>query len=322
MFKYKNDSFNRCTSSTLTVTTTASNNSATVTATGGQAPYTYLWSNGGTTATINNLAEGTFNVTVTDAAGCAKTGSVVVSNSSVTVTDIDGNVYQTVVIGTQTWTQTNLNVSKYRNGDTIPQVTNQSTWANLTTGAWCYYQNNTANGATYGKLYNWYAVNDPRGLAPAGYHIPSDAERITLTTFLGGESIAGGKMKSTTGWNSPNTAATNSSGFTGLPGGCRNDYGSFYFIGETGYWWSSSEDDATNAWNWGMSCNTGGVGGGAIIKKAVSQSVASRINVFFFSYLTKTVIKLFYFRKSFIILEDFLGNLIDILIFMKFQSKC
>ncbi len=153
-----------------------------------------------------------------------------------------------VRIGTQIWMTRNLNVSRYRNGDPIPQVQDPSAWAALTTGAWCYYENNTVNGTTYGKLYNWYAVNDPRGLAPTGYHVPSDGEWTTLTTFLGGESVAGGKMKATTLWNSPNTGATNSSGFTGLPGGIRNRFGSIFDIGFNGNWWSSSEGGAAFAW--------------------------------------------------------------------------
>lgn len=162
----------------------------------------------------------------------------------------------TVVIGSQEWTNRNLNVSRYRNGDIIPQVTDPSQWSQLTTGAWCYYDNDPANGPIYGKLYNWYAVNDPRGLAPVGYHIASDAEWTTLTNFLGDVDPgdigrgAGGKMKATTLWNSPNSYATNSSGFTALPGGYFNvpftssflpdTPGSFRLKGYQGYWWSST----------------------------------------------------------------------------------
>ena len=107
---------------------------------------------------------------------------------------------QDVTIGTQTWTSKNLDISTYRNGEVIPEVQDSAAWANLTTGAWCYYENSTAKGTIYGKLYNWYAVNDPRGLAPKGYHIPSDAEWTILTDYLGGDSIAGKQMKSTSGW--------------------------------------------------------------------------------------------------------------------------
>lgn len=163
-------------------------------------------------------------------------------------TDMDGNVYPTVSIGTQCWSQKNLNVSKYRNGDTIPQVTDQSQWDSLTTGAWCYNYNDPNNEGTFGKLYNWYAVNDPRGLAPTGWHVPSDGEWTTLTTFLGGLDIAGGKMKATSLWQSPNVGATNSSGFTGLPGGNRSTIGPFPSIGVNGLWWSSTELNSTDAW--------------------------------------------------------------------------
>jgi uncharacterized protein (TIGR02145 family) len=158
----------------------------------------------------------------------------------------------TPTIGTQTWTSKNLDVATYSDGTVIPQVTDRTAWANLTTGAWCYYNNNAANGTTYGKLYNWYAVagihdTDPntpnKKLAPTGWHVPTDAEWTTLTTTLGGLTVAGGKMKATgtSLWKSPNTNATNSSGFTGLPGGFRYYDGSFFEIGYIGDWWSSSE---------------------------------------------------------------------------------
>ena len=144
-----------------------------------------------------------------------------------------------IKIGTQTWTSKNLDVETYRNGDEIPQVKDKEEWANLSTGAWCYYENETANGKKYGTLYNWYAVNDPRGLAPKGYHIPTDAEWTILTENLGDE--AGTKMKSTSGWDDDRNG-TNSSCFAGLPGGYRgSNGGGCYDIGASGYWWSSSE---------------------------------------------------------------------------------
>jgi len=153
-----------------------------------------------------------------------------------------------VTIGSQIWTSKNLNVSTYRNGDVIPQVQDPNAWANLTTGAWCYYNNDASNDTICGKLYNWYAVNDPRGLAPKGFHIPSDAEWTVLTNYLGGEEIAGKKMKSTSGWKEDGNKR-NSSGFSGHPGGSRGKSGSFRNFGGYGYWWSSTEDDSTNAWN-------------------------------------------------------------------------
>ena len=151
-----------------------------------------------------------------------------------------------IKIGDQTWTSKNLDVSTYRNGDVIPQVQNEEEWSKLTTGAWCYYENKTANGTTYGKLYNWYAVKDARGLPPKGYHIPTDAEWTILSDNLGGEEEAGTKMKSTSDWDDDGNG-TNSSGFAGLPGGYRFYNGNFYNIGANGYWWSSSEGDTDNA---------------------------------------------------------------------------
>jgi uncharacterized protein (TIGR02145 family) len=157
-----------------------------------------------------------------------------------------------VAICNQVWMTKNLDVTKYRNGDTIPQVTDKTEWANLTIGAWCWYNNDSATyGATYGKLYNWYAVNDSRGLAPQGWHVPSDAEWSTLLTCLGGDGVAGGKMKETgtIHWLSPNTNADNSSGFTGLPGGYRGHNGLFYDVGAAGNLWSSAELNSTLAWH-------------------------------------------------------------------------
>ena len=196
--------------------------------------------------------------------------SFTTSNSSITtVTDVNGNTYQLVTICNQTWTKTNLNTSKYRNGDDIPQVTNASTWANLETGAWCYYAHTTSNGTTYGKLYNWFAVTDPRGLAPVGYHIPSDTEWTTLTTCLGGETVAGGKMKEigTTHWTTPNTNATNNSGFTGLPGGYINYNADFKDIGIIGSWWSSSAALIPYAWPRYLFYDSVYVGKGSISKQ-------------------------------------------------------
>jgi uncharacterized protein (TIGR02145 family) len=169
------------------------------------------------------------------------------------ITDIDGNTYNTVQIGTQCWTQSNLKVTKYRNGDNIPTGLSDVQWGSTTSGAYAIYNNDVANDALYGKLYNWYAVTDSRGLCPTGWHVPSDGEWTTLTTFLGGEWVAGGAMKSTAtqptpgGWGGTNTGATNSSGFTGLPGGFRFSGGGFFYLGDFGYWWSSSDAGSGNA---------------------------------------------------------------------------
>lgn len=141
-----------------------------------------------------------------------------------TVTDIDGNVYKTIVIGNQTWMAENLRTTHYQNGDAIPNVTDNTTWKDLTTGAYCNY-NNTTNLdtiATYGHLYNWYAVADSRNLAPKGWHVPTISDWDRLIDYLGGDTIAGYKMKEVGDlhWGSPNES-DNSSGFTALPGGWR-----------------------------------------------------------------------------------------------------
>jgi uncharacterized protein (TIGR02145 family) len=226
-----------CANSTFGITVTSLNNTATVSASGGLSPYTYSWSSGSTSVTATNLTSGTYTVTVTDKLGCTKTAEAIVVGPC----DDTTTPYPTVAIGGQVWMQKNLNVCKYRNGDDIPQVKDPKQWANLNTGAWCYYENKTENGVIYGKLYNWYAVNDPRGLAPTGYHIPTIYEWSSLISFLGGEDVAGGKMKATTLWNTPNTAATNSSGFKGFQTGFRGGDGAFGYNVNDSDWWSSSE---------------------------------------------------------------------------------
>jgi uncharacterized protein (TIGR02145 family) len=167
-----------------------------------------------------------------------------------------------VTICNQIWTKNNLDVSNYRNGDAIPQVTDMNEWANLSTGGWCWYQNDSTNYAQYGKLYNWYAINDPRGLAPVGWHVPSDLEWNKLVTCLDvnadttciyciQSSLAGAKMKEsgTTHWLAPNTGATNSSGFNALPGGCRLNYGPFNGAGnQYGFWWSTTAFTTSSFW--------------------------------------------------------------------------
>jgi len=163
-------------------------------------------------------------------------------NGSDWVTFTDSVAYSLVTIGSQQWMRQNLNVATYRDGTVIPQVSDATAWSNLTTGAWCWYNNDAANGAIYGKLYNAYAVNNAKGLCPLGWRVPSDADWNTLASFLGGNSVAGGEMKSTSPlWSSPNTGATNSSGFTGLPGGIRHENGSFVELGFNGPWWSSTD---------------------------------------------------------------------------------
>jgi uncharacterized protein (TIGR02145 family) len=138
----------------------------------------------------------------------------------------------------------------YRNGDPIPQVNDSTEWVNLTTGAWCYYNEDANNGKAYGKLYNWYAVNDSRGLAPIGWHIPSDEEWTSLSDYLGGDHVSGGKLKdtSTKYWYFPNSVTKNGTDFAALPGGFRNYDGFYKFMKSKGVWWSSSERDTSFAW--------------------------------------------------------------------------
>ena len=184
------------------------------------------------------------------------------------ITDSEGNSYKTVTIGTQQWMAENLKVSKYSDGTTIPNITDNTQWQNNTTGAWSYYNNDLANNAKYGKLYNWYAVsktsNGNKNVCPTGWHVPTDAEWTVLTDYLGGTILAGGKMKEvgTTNWNSPNTDATNTSLFSGLPGGYRYNGGNYYGIGYGGYWWSSTEYDTSNAWLRSLYNGTGNAGSG------------------------------------------------------------
>jgi uncharacterized protein (TIGR02145 family) len=150
----------------------------------------------------------------------------------------------------RTWSYKNLTIRTYRNGDSIPVVTDPTAWSNLTTGAMCWFNNDsTANDSIYGALYNWYAINDSRGFAPQGWHMPSNGEFNLISNCLGGNAVAGGKMKTvSTLWTIPNTGATNTSGFNGLPGGLRNSNGLFSSLHTNGNWWSKTESNTNNAW--------------------------------------------------------------------------
>ena len=181
----------------------------------------------------------------------------IVSN---TVTDIDGNVYHTVTIGSQVWMVENLKTTKYRNGSPIPNVTDNTSWVQIMTGAYCNYNNDAAIGAKYGKLYNWYAVADSRNIAPTGWHVPTDAEWSTLETYVQANSGTSGSvakaLASKTDWDSSTNGRAigndltknNTSCFTALPGGYRYD-GSFYNMGGHGYWWSSTAGYTGDAWS-------------------------------------------------------------------------
>ena len=182
-----------------------------------------------------------------------------------------------VTIGTQVWTSCNLNVDRYRDGTYIPEVTDPVAWANLTTGAWCHYNNDPLNEPIYGKLYNWFAVTDTLhgGIAPIGYHVPSYSEFTNAVNALGGYLIAGGKLKETgtAHWSFPNTSASNLSGFTGLPGGYRDIiYGAvFNDINNSGYYWSTTEAYSPGvtgtAWGYALGYNTNQAGSFYIHKR-------------------------------------------------------
>jgi len=158
-----------------------------------------------------------------------------------------GYDYATVLIGDQCWFAENLRSENYDNGDAIPAGLSDSEWSSTTSGATAVYGESASNLETYGRLYNWYAVDDVRGLCPSGWHVPTDGEWTVMTDFLGGENVAGGQMKTTYGWNGGGNG-TNSSGFSGLPGGYRNYNGYFNGAGFFGYWWSSSPV-GSSAWD-------------------------------------------------------------------------
>lgn len=185
--------------------------------------------------------------TNSEGTGYGNTVSFTTLDSVYSVIDIGGNEYRAISIGTQVWMTENLKVTQYRNGDHIPYVSDAADWIALSAGALCYYDNDPAYlldaYGPYGCLYNWYAVNDSRGLAPEGWHIPSEAEWQTLVDYLGGDTVAGGKMKEvgTDHWHSPNTGATNECRFTALPGGYRiHENGSFQVMGTLSGFWSST----------------------------------------------------------------------------------
>ena len=178
------------------------------------------------------------------------------------IVDIEGNVYPVVQIGNQCWTSKNLNTSFYDNGEMVEHITPISEWSSAgetQTAAWSYYNNDPLTEVFYGKLYNYYAVTDPRGLCPAGWRVPTDEDYTLLADFLGGIPVAGGKMKTTgtttggTGlWAPPNAAATNESGFSALPGGYRSAAGQFFSLSSFGSLWTSTTADAIDAWYRGL----------------------------------------------------------------------
>lgn len=186
-----------------------------------------------------------------DFSGCTSCGTENKESSNETVLNNKSlSTFKKVTIGKQIWMAENLNVDKFRNGEPIPEAKTDEEWEEAgdnKQAAWCYYENNPANGEKYGKLYNWYAVIDPRGLAPEGWHCPNDEEWTQLIDYLGGNSwffnnsAAADKMKSAEGWDAPDKGGCNSSGFSGIPGGYRSGT-SFYGIRRGCFWWSTSRE--------------------------------------------------------------------------------
>lgn len=185
-----------------------------------------------------------------------------VKYDSATVKDIDGNIYHTITIGSQVWMAENLRVTHFNNGEPIPNVTDDIQWSKLSTGAYCNYNNDPTAVRTYGRLYNWYAINDARKIAPPGWHIPSAQEWQQLVESLGGSQVAGALLKEpgTSHWDAPNKA-TNRSRFTALPAGERNNDGTFLNLGFSAGWWTVTTESAEVdfASNVGVTCNTANV---------------------------------------------------------------
>lgn len=198
---------------------------------------------------------------------------LLINNQAQTVTDYDGNSYNTVTIGTQIWLKENLNATHYNNGEMLPNVTNGSEWSSLNSGAYCEYENNSDYSVIYGKIYNWYAAVDSRNLCPTSWHVPTNDDWIILTGYLinngygfdGLPNNIGKSMAATSGWTPSSIAgqvgndqtSNNSSGFTALSGGYRSNYGTFSSVGGYGYWWTSTEFNAGCSYDWGIAYNSG-----------------------------------------------------------------
>lgn len=234
---------------TLAVTVNTSGSTATVQTTGGLAPFTYTWSNNGTGTSQSGLSPGNYNVKVKDALGCEVTKEFTIQEEAVvgTVTDVDGNQYATIKIGTQVWMAENLKTTKFADGTEIPNVTANAQWMVQTTAALSYYNNDISNKQKYGILYNWYAATCC-AICPQGWHLPTQEEWEKMRAFLLPNS--GVKLKSTTGWRESEiagTQGTNESGFNALPGGVRGSNGNFFSVSEFGHWWMNKSTNATSA---------------------------------------------------------------------------
>ena len=191
---------------------------------------------------------------------CDRTSDVI------TVTDIDDNVYQTITVGGQVWMLENLRTTRYNDGTVIPTGLSNTDWSNTSSGAYAIYDDNSSNNTTYGKLYNWYAVNTGK-LAPTGWHVATRAEYNTLIDNLGGSGVAGGKMKLKSSlWDTPNTGVTDQSSFNGLPGGYRGMGGGYSLLGKTGYWWANTERNSTQGDYTSLDNDFASVGGNGATK--------------------------------------------------------
>lgn len=204
------------------------------------------------------LADTTYHIRAyaTNSVGTVYGNTITFNTSSTTddiVTDIDGNTYRTIRIGNQVWMAENLKTTKFNDGSPIPYVQDDSVWDNLKTPGYCWYNNDISNKATYGGIYNWYAVNTNK-LAPVGWHVPTKEEWLTLINYLGGKDVAGGKLKEvgTSHWASPNTGATDETGFTALPSGYRGGGGMYWHLGGACFWWSATEESVNKAWRFSI----------------------------------------------------------------------
>jgi len=179
--------------------------------------------------------------------------------------DADDNYYPVVIIGSQIWMAENLKTTSYRTGEGVSNVSLAASWASATYGAWTDYDNLESNGTKYGHLYNYYAATDPRNISPVGWRVPTDAEWTTLTTYLGGANLAGGKLKQTgtTNWNTPNIGATNETGFSGIGAGNRSYNGTFEMERDACYWWTTTESNSSYAWNKELTNSYSNLGGSA-----------------------------------------------------------
>lgn len=251
-----------CDNSTLAVEILTDGSQLTANATGGAPPYSYVWSSGENESTIIATEADMYTVTVTDNENCTAQASIDFEadgcGGESTVEDVEGNVYEIVEIAGRCWMAENLKTSSYENGNEVPLVEDTTAWENLNTGAYSWHGDDPSNDELYGKLYNWYAVVDARNLCPEGWRVPTDAEWSAMITSLddgadpnafGVQSIeAGGALKSVDGWNGPNVGATNSSGFTALPGSGRGSFGNYLpTLGTEAFFWTDTDLNVDNA---------------------------------------------------------------------------